>query len=688
MRAFLFAALTLSAVGFAETTHVPCDFSVSQAAASGDLQLAKSVFLIFENNCKSCHGKGQTAGANVMTDIMDRDALLRDGMINLADPDASKIIKAIYRPNRQMPLNKPPLPQPEKDSILAWIKAEAPDPNGPATVNDPILSHYQEVECIRHDQAVQAKAHGQHAVQYQRYLTFGHLKGKEFDTARAGAIKAVNLLNRGSAPRAPDFVDKLGKILRVDLRYYEPTLTTKAWEKYVINGYPYAYLSDDDHVFNNYVYDVNKIAYSERAFVRGDFFIGRFADPDAYYAIMQIPSKLAEFEFNQLGIDIEKELVNGYAKRIGVSKSGVTNYPRLIDHFELDIYANGSFTKAQHWITRDFSSDKGTSNVYAFPFGPRVLNKYSGWIQDQLFAAKVFENQASEGITATLSGFDMYSIWSGDGKRLNKADPHVAIDKSGLFDDNSVQVPVSCVMCHAGGVNPTDDDTVPSHIRGSPAFSVEELEFAELLFFDYAGRHKAFDQHANSFKAAMHAIGLKDPDYLTIGGEPTSKAFRRFTGSLTCKDLAWELGISVPKLETNLKHSPDLARQLGLGDCATGSLSRENYVHLFGKVLKEFDMGTQIKVGGGHVVVPPKCDFVIKNKLSYSVDFNLRYGARVVSNNLRVGASHVVKDRGDVVISSKLWDGHRWLWVNNSLVDCHTYEYDWDTAKRAVLYKR
>jgi hypothetical protein len=462
-------------------------------------------------------------------------------------------------------------------------------------------------------------------------------------------------------------------------------MTVTAWEKYIIPGYPYAYVSNSDHVFNHHIEQINKIAYSERAFVRGDFFVSRYADGDTYYAIMDIPSKQQDFEYGQLGIDIEKELLSGYAKRGSVAKSGVTNWPRLVDRFDLDIYAKGSFKKTQHWITRDFISDKGTSNIYAFPFGPRILKKYHGWTENQLFAAKVFENQAGEGITGTVSGFDMYSIWDGKGNRLGKADPNIAIDRSGLFPDNSVQAPISCTMCHAGGINPFDDDTIMAHIKGSPSFTVEELDFAEQLFFTYDLRHKKFDQHATSFKDAMTAIGLTDAKYLTSAGEPTALSFRRFSGSLTCTNVAWELGITPAKLEDKLKHSPDLSRELGLGDCTVGTVSRENYVHLFGKIVSTLNIGYQIKVGGSAYVPPTKkCEARYLNQSNRTIKFVVGGKEYRLDHGQSVTLGH---DKSEVVSSLWYWGGRSWWTYNDSwtAAACKNHSFKW-SGNRVTLF--
>lgn len=668
-------ALLWASVALAETTHSPCDFKSDPAVKSGDHELARKVETLFATSCKKCHGLNQTGGAFVMTDVMDRDLLVREGMVDLIEPSRSKIIQAVNRPERWMPLGGDRLADSDIQAILAWVEAGAPDWKEPEPSADRPLTHLEEVSCIAYDQAKFTEKDAY----YVRYLTLGHLKGKEFTVAQAGVTKLVNHLTFATKPKAPRKVDSFGKILAIDFRDYEPNLDFFAWEKLIIPGYPYAYLSFDDKLFNFYVDKINRYAYSERAFIRGDWFIDQTAQSPGYEQVLRLPKTLQELEKVVLGLDVDKELTEAYAKRGSVQKSGVTNYPRLVDRFDLEFFLEGQFVKAEHWITRDFNSDKGTSNIYAFPFGPRILQKYHGWDDAQFFAAKVFENQAGESITRLPNGFQFYGIWDGRGSRLDKADPHIAVDKSGLFDDLTVRNGISCMYCHAGGPNPFDDDSVIRHIRQSPSFTVAEVDFAERLFFTKPQRDEAFGQHAKAFKTAMEAVGLTNPEYLTPNGEPISQAFRKFTGYMSCQDLAWELGLSLPVVEKYLHHSPDLARELGLADCGVAKLSRENYEHLFFKIVKEFDIGLQVKVGQGHVV--NKCGYTIKNLSNRTVKYTVNFGKdEIVQVNHGASKSWEFDDKlSGQVFKIVSWDG--WKWVNYNLSyqvsGCQSYTFKW-----------
>ncbi len=660
------SALILSVAAFGTQAKDPCDFAGTTVAAAGDLDLAKKVETIFAASCAKCHGNGATGGAFVMTNILNRDELLRDGMIDLADPPASRIVGAINRKVRPMPLGGTPLADADKDLILNWIKSGAPDWEPSIDKNDPILTHKQEWECANWDLKKNVKEKSRY---YTRYLSFGHLKGVDFTAARDGAIKWVNNLHKRNKAVAPLAVDKFGKILRVDLRHYEPNLDVNAWEKLVVAGYPYAY-EPEDYLLAFYVRELNASTYSARGMVRGDFFISKTSQGDAYYSILRAQNTLQEFE-RYLGLDTDKDLLGAYAKRGSLAKSGVTNYPRLVDRFDLNLYSEGQTTSGAHWITRDFNSDKGTSNIYAFPFGPRILACYNSYDEARFFAEKVFENQAGESITSLPNGFQQYGIWDGKGKRLNKADPHIAVERSGLFDDQSVQTAISCNYCHAGGINPFDDDSVIRHVRAAASFTVEEVKFAEDLFFTKDQRAKAFADHATAFKNAMNSLGLNDPQYLTPGGEPVTKAFRKFEGYLTCVDLAWELGISKVELQNYLHHSVDLAREAGLADCDSGKLSRTNYVHLFPKFIKAFNIGTAVKIGAANPYVPPvqKCKVTLTNRTKYWVGFQVSYDG--VADNLRwnpnVSKSWETNSAGSLTYGRNSW----------SLVACknHSFQY-------------
>lgn len=657
----------------------PCDFGgpgSGQPVNMVDRELPKKVESLFSVSCKSCHGLGATGGASAMTDIMNRDLIVREGMISLTDPPSSRIIKALNRPTRWMPLGGSRMADSDIQAILSWIELGAPDWKQAPPTTDPILTHAQEVECIAHDQS---KLSTKDAY-YVRYMTLGHLKGKEFSVARDGVIKLINSLTFANSPKAPRKVDSLGKILAIDFRDYEPTLNAAVWEKHIVPGYPYAYVSEDDKLFNFYVEKINKYAYSERAFVRGDWFIDQTGQSPVYEKLMLPSRNLTDLE-RVLGIDSEKDLLSAYAKRGSVAKSGVTNYPRLVDKFDFDFIGAGS-AEGYHWITRDFNGDKGTRNIYAFPFGPRILNFYKGWDEAKLFAAKVFENDAGESITQLPNGFQFYGVWDAKNNFVAEANPHIAVDRSGLYEDSVVRNPMSCFRCHAGGINPFEDDSVIRHVKQSPSFTVNEVKFAEDLFFTADQRHAAFDKHAATFKKAMETIGLTDPKYLTPGGEPISQAYIKFDGYMTCTDLAWELGLTYDALVKYLHHSPDLARKLGLADCETGKLSRDNYEHHFGEILKEFDLGFQVKVGGGHVVVD-KCKYVLSNKSGRTVKFKVQFGSdaaqQVQFNNGESKAFEFEAKQDGKVSDVWFWSGNSWWthYLKANVSECRGYQFLW-----------
>lgn len=664
-------------------TSLPCDFGATDNVHNGDVELAKKALSILEVSCKRCHGLGQIGGAAVMTDVMSPQLLIKDGMVNLAKPEESKIIKAMLRPVRPMPLDKGRLPDADIQLVQAWIADGLTDPTNTTPINDPILNHYQEVECIAHDQSKLE----QKDAEYVRYCTLGHLKGKDFEIARAGITKKINTLTFANKPKAPVWVDKIGKVIRIDTRYYEPNITPHAWEKKIIPGYPYAYVSEDDKLYNFYVEKINKYAYSERAFVRCDWLVKQTGEDPVYSQILQLPKTQFEVERDILKVNVEKDILGGYAKRGSVARSGVTNYPRLLDKFEFDFVGGGD--PGLYWRTYDFNGDKGTRNIYGFPFGPRILSFYQGWDEAKLFANKVFENDAGETIAQLPNGFQFYTIYDAKGNLVSEADPHIAIDKSGLYNDNKVRTAISCDYCHSGGVNQFDDDSVIRHMVASPGFTVDEVKAGRELFFSKEQRNEAFGYHAEKFKKAMIAIGLDGSGYLSPPGEPISNTFRKFEDYLTCQDLAWELGLKLPQLENYLQHSPSLARELGLSDCETGKLSRENYEHLFNKILVEFDLGFQVKVGG-HVVVPvEKCKYLFSNKSGRTVKFTTNYGAAdVVQINHGATKAYEFSEKKVGRVADLKWFQNGGWWTFNRTYDvngCRTYGLSWKDGGVVLL---
>jgi hypothetical protein len=611
---------------------------------------AKKVADIFEAKCQSCHNPAKASGPFV--DILDVQELMDKGIIDPSNPSESRIYKSLNRPAAWMPLGGQPLSIDDKNSILFWMAKSAP--GAPPSLKEsqqpagelPVISYEDEIACIFRDLI---KAVEPNDREYIRYLTLSNIsnlgKKKEFEQLTEAVQKLLNSVSYAARLTKAGKVDKYGVIYRIDLREFN--LSPDDFDNVVkVGQYPYALKRFDQDEVGFYETAIADLTENQKtiSFIRADWFVFTASQPPVYYNLLRIPNTKVQL-LKQLGVDQTRQFEDEDAKRVGVRQSGVANFPRVIDRYDLEIGIGPFQYDGSLWTTYDFDNDKDKSNILAFPFGP------VGLFDRVLKTDKEFVHQAEEWIYSLPNGLSAYAVFDGKGKLLDAADTKVAIDPDNVGPSFLGKTPteivsgVSCMGCHASGMN-LFEDVLRDHVMNTVGFNSEEADFAEENFYPNPDLRTSLAAYVSDFTGAQKTIGL--PQKVTAkGAEPVYNQARYYNDLVDICELGAEFYIDCADAKRRLARDPALAIQLGYGESITGTASRKNIEDRFDDLSKSFNIGKQIVFGGGGATgYDPSCEISVE-KGSYYVGDDIL--VRIVAKNAKV-----VKVDGKIVTGSQL----------------------------------
>ncbi|MFN8707726.1 MAG: hypothetical protein ACK50J_13700, partial [Planctomyces sp.] len=316
----------------------------------------------------------------------------------------------------------------------------------------------------------------------------------------------------------------------------------------VVARYPYG-LKPIDLKQRQY-YDKIAELYGEVAFdgfpyVRADWFIVTATRPPIYHKLLDIPDTLQAL-YERLKIDPKESFKIETAQRAGMFESGVSGQNRLVE------YENGG----AFWISYDFKSDAGRSNLALFPLGPRFegneFNRFS------------FEHDGGEVIWELDNGLHGYMLVKGTGERIDAGPVEIVFDKNHTSGSPLILNGVSCIACHKKGMQPLSDDIRSGHAL---RFNNQASQKVERLYPPREEMNKTIEETNERFYTALRkTIGSyfdKDTDLLKLP-EPISFVATEYDKNLDILSAARELGFEREE-DLRLKLSGRNVLQLGIG---------------------------------------------------------------------------------------------------------------------------
>ncbi len=514
-------------------------------------ELDAAVQNLLEDTCSGCHtGEGASAQFDYVTDV---EQLVQTGRIVPGDPDASPLMARVAG-GQMPPAGVEPRPtEVEIDALEQWIGECVPDP---LCEHEQFVPIGEMLETMRADISDTTEIASDER-RFHRYFTLTHIYNagvcsQDLDGQRWALSKAINSLSTETKIVAPVPIDDAQTIYRIDLRDYG--WDAALWDS-VVSQNPFAveYVRDE-------ATDLKTFTETNVPFMTGDWFVANASRPPLYHEILQIPANRSQLE-QQFGIDVLADIDAEEVERSGFLDSGVSVNNRLIERHEFPGASNRTY-----WLSYDFASNGGTSNLFAFPLE--------------------FVPAGNEVIFSLPNGLHAYMITDGLGNRIDEAPDDIVTDPA--QPDQNVVNGLSCMGCHAHGIIPREDE-LRDHV-------LDSFEFEDVI----KERVNKLHPSADDFEASQALDSDRFLDAVEQTGSPTNlewepinTVFTEFDGEVDLRRAAAELGITEVELTSQLGGlGPDLQTLL------SGSVKREVFTLNFSESICTLNLGITAACGG------------------------------------------------------------------------------------------
>lgn len=520
-------------------------------------EIERKVSALFESRCAECHGpeskkkKKPLLGKSVDLEALKKSAQANEGL-------KSELFSRVTTTDEDnvMPpsdaANPTHLSAAEIKIISDWLTEEAapvaaaPVSGGTSASNEArsFVDEEEETALALQDLLTVATADQP----YIRYLSLANLYNQQASQRpfyndekmklfRIGVDKMLNSLSSMKEIALSKVIGPTQTLLRLDLRDYG--LGTEDWK----------------HIEDFYPYFLEQGGNSERTLklktgtqipkLRADWFAFATSQPPLYNILLRLPDPtvIGDKEIERsLGIDVNQNLRNGRALRLGFQDSGVSTGNRLIERHELP---NGGY----YWKSYDFDdrrqSERG-HDLFKTPLGPRD----AGISLD--FA---FEQDGGELIWSLPNGLQAYMLVEAKGKRIETGPTNIVQDSD--HPKGAIINGISCIQCHRQGmklpkIGLKDEVLLPALQLD---LSSNERALASRLY-DQVAAKKAFDSDTESFKAALIKLGAKTDS----SAEPVWALYDAFFFQpITAETIKSEFGLKNRDVLSEMKQSGDSA---------------------------------------------------------------------------------------------------------------------------------
>ena len=453
------AATTPGGGGAVGTSSLPGNPAGTPSAAGApargvsDVEMPADVLAVLQGRCAGCHTYGQADPAG-WGSVLDVSRMIDADIIVPGNPDASRLIDRVAVAG-DMPPKGERVPSADVALLKKWISGMKRDAATPPSDND-ILDSIAVDQLRLRDRSAD-----------YRYISFAHFVGegrsdKEMEAVRQVFTFVLNSLSRRGQIIDLPTIDPDKSIFR--FRLADLGWDAKLWDT-LTSFYPYCLRSDAVAHESLYVQ-----LGTEAPVVRGDWFLATATKTPIYETLTDLPTTLDALAA-KLGVNINNDINHpGQAEpdnllRIGFRRSGVALHNRLLERHL------GTAGQAL-WISYDFASNEGRSDLLANPLGPAA--------RDQQNFVHTFEHAGGEVIFTMPNGLQGYMVVNAAGNRLNEVPINIARDprrRNGVVENA-----LSCFGCHGipGILRPRETDETPrysdTHIANFEGRELNEID--------------------------------------------------------------------------------------------------------------------------------------------------------------------------------------------------------------------
>ena len=518
-------------------------------SAPAQQNLAQQASALFQQHCHICHAANAQFAGEVLID--DHAALMASGTVVSGNPEASSLFQLLLAdPPIRMPRLGQPLSAPEIATIRAWIAAGAPSWEVPLPPRDFITPDAMLTAIQQHVNSLASFDRP-----FARYFSITHLyNAGETDEAlgayRRALSKLINSLSWGREVIQPQPIDLAQTLFYIDLRNYEWDVRN-AWPKMeAVYHYPNDY---GEHATYAPLYEtLQQELACEVPFLQVDWFLATASLPPLYHDILDLPETDRELE-EQLDVDVAGNLQNAPGFRVwraGVNESRVSKNNRVVERHTSRYGA--------YWKSYDFAGNVGTQNISTHPLS--------------------FTHDGGEIIFNLPNGLQAYLIVTETGTRIDSAP--VDIVSNPAAPDPVVHNGLSCIGCHAKGMQAFDDD-VRAVIQQHPNPPFDKAQ-ALRLYVEQATMDDWLAEDNQRFRAALEAAG-------GIFGEtePVERFHQRFGEPLDAAQAASAVGYRTSDFREEIQNENGKLRAFGLQSLLPedGSMQRDTWTSQFSNVV-------------------------------------------------------------------------------------------------------
>jgi formylglycine-generating enzyme required for sulfatase activity len=573
---------------------------------------------VFERSCFPCHGAGQRAARDFF--VLKPDELrgnLKSVEKRVLDPSGeNRMPPSAYRKNfeekygvTREAFDRLALTDAEAKSLRKWFDLGAPIVEAKA----------ETVEFVRDEELIGAILNDALKVpppdrKFARYLSLANLLRAgdgpgNMALYRNGIRKLLASLTwRPQVPEVTVLPGTKETVLRFDLRHLERPVAysrekispwdATLWEELArINPYELP-------LFGEPAIRLQRELGTKHVLLRADWFAFHTTQPGPYARILGLPGVFIEnpvssIEWNLLGVDVPRNIVEGNAARAGTTTSGVSANHRIIERHPLP---GGNY----FWASYDFRSTEGEGNILDFPTGPTIPFVWKN--------THDFRQAGGEFIFSLPDGLQGYFLANAQGDALETAPTDIV--QNPRRRDAVVQNGISCLECHAQGMRPTreDMDKFQDQLRPFVDATAEDgdlLEFVHRLHPGTEEIHRLIEEDRRHFEAALGRLGLEeavDSNGRKVEAEPIFHLVDRFQEKVELRNAAAELNLTPEELKQQFS-SPFLKNNRTMRRLAARleytQVSREEFVAEFGK-LRDLMGAPQARAVGSEIPQPGK----------------------------------------------------------------------------------
>jgi hypothetical protein len=269
---------------------------------------------------------------------------------------------------------------------------------------------------------------------------------------------------------------------------------------------------------------------AEAPILRADWFVANVTVPPAYYDFLRLGNDIKDFDKLVFADEKKAEEARQQDKAVVVTSIVARNNRTLI--------RSPTFTSGYRWASHD------------------SLNS----VDDRQYVRNLLDEKfdATEDIGTLPNGLQAYFLTDGKGKRLDVANPDIAIDNTAV--DRLVRTGRSCIICHAAGIIPIDDE-----VRALTK-KLQNRESIKLL----AVKHKDLYRVEDLFGSDLDARIAKDQQIYTdavaacnslkpeVNAKQYARLYDEYAEHLLTKDsIVRETGVPPASLENYIRLSQD-----------------------------------------------------------------------------------------------------------------------------------